>query len=164
MAEYGLMDVAKPGLTDGLQRNVRTLAVQEGDAFNFGDPVFVEEGDEVNAFVGDNANAVLKFAGVAIISHRATKDTQDEYSEFDALNCLEAGDVWVKVPSGLTIVAQTPAYVVDDPADADYGLFTNVEGTNFPTGGHFRTNPITVGSDTLAVLRVAGAHADAAAT
>jgi len=160
MAEYGLMDVAKPGLVDGLQRNVRTLAVQEDDAFGFGDPVFVEQGDEINAFVGDNANALLAFAGVAIISHRSTNETQDEYSEFDALNCLEGGDVWVKVPSGLTGIAHTPAYVIDDPADEHYGYFTNEEGTNFPTGGYFRTNPVVVGDDSLAVFRSAGAHPD----
>lgn len=160
MAEYGLMDAAQPGLVDGLQRNVRTLAVQEDDTFNFGDPVFIEIGDEVNAFVGDNANGALAFAGVAIISHRSIKDAQGEYSEFDAMNVLEAGDVWVRVPSDLENVANSVAYVIDDPTDEHYGYFTNVEGTNFPTGGHFRTNPIVVGEDSLAVLRVAGAHDD----
>ena len=161
---YGLMDHAKPGLVNGLQRDVRTLAVQEDNSFDFGDPIFVRTGDEENAYVANNADATLHFAGVAILSHRSTKDSQDEYSEFDAMNCLVGGEVWVKVPSNLTNVANTPAYVIDDPTDDHYGMFTNVEGTNFPSSARFVSNPITVGDDTLALIRVAGVHDDAAAT
>jgi hypothetical protein len=164
MAEYGLMDVARPGLTDGLQRNVRTLAVQEGDGFEFGDPIFVAVGDEVNAYVGDNANADLLFAGVAIISHRSSVVEQGEYEEYDAMNCLEAGDVWVRVPSDVSDLAHSRAYVIDDPTDEHYGYFTNVEGTNFLTGGYFRTGPVVVGDDSLAILRVAGVREEESAT
>lgn len=157
MAAYGSIDTAKAGMIDGLIYEIESLTVQDGETFDFGDPVFVQEGDEVNAHQGDNGSFDLVFAGIAVISQRSFVDNEGDYPEYDRLNCLSKGRAWAKVVSGLSGIANQAAYVVDDATSDDYGLFTNVD-TNYPTGGFFRSEPVEVGDDELAIVEVRGLY------
>ena len=160
---YEGIELATPGLIDGLNKEIETFIVQEDDTFDFGDPVFAEEGGGNLAELGDDSNSALVFAGVAIISQRSFVESQSEYPEFDSVNVLSKGRVWVKVVEGLSGITNKPAYVIVDSADGDYGEFTDVD-SNYGTGGWFRSEPITVGSDTLAIIEVQGLNKEAADT
>ena len=163
MSAYDSIDYAKAGLMDGLDRTISTLAVQPADSFDFGDPTFMEEGEPELAELGDNSNANLVFAGVAVISHRSDVETQGEYPEYDAMNVLERGRVWVKSPDAEAAlgIAGKSAYVVDLPTDADYGKFSSID-TWYGSVGLFRSNPTLVGSDYLAIVELHGVQMGAA--
>ena len=156
---YGLIERAKAGLLDGLNKEIETMSVQDGDSFDFGDPIFAKEGAAGVAEVGDTTDDTLIFAGVALISQRSYVEEQGEYVEYTPMNVLSKGRVWVKVPSGLSSISNTPAYVNDDSTDVDYGKFTN-ETAYYHTGGFFRSEPIAVGSDYLAIVEVRGLYRD----
>jgi hypothetical protein len=165
MAEYGSIDTAKAGMIDGLFKVIDTLSVEEDASFEFGDPVFVAENVANIAKMGDATNTDLIFAGIAIISQRSFTDEQGEYPEHDPMNVLNYGTVWVKVESSLaaTDIIYSDAYVIVDTTDADYGKFTT-DNTHYSTDGRFRSNPVAVGDDYLALVEIRGMASDTIAT
>lgn len=156
MSAYGTIDVAKAGMILGLNDNagIETLIVSSGSEFNYGDPVFVDQGDDSDiAYNGDSNDASLVFAGVAIVSQISTVDSVGKYEAYDAVNVLRAGKVWVNVASGQSAISNKAAYVVHDTTSDDYEDFTATSGSNYASGCYFRSNPT---SDWLAILEVRG--------
>lgn len=153
---YGSISAAKPGLIYGLKYEVETKLVGSGGEFAFGDPVFVDQADEDTAYPGDSTDVSLAFLGVAIITQKSTIDEAGGYAEYESMNVLTRGRVWVTVPDVITDIANMPAYVIVDQTDPDYGKFTSVSLGNYPTGGYFRTNP---NAGHLAVVELNGLNA-----
>lgn len=156
MAAYGSIQTEVAGLIHGVKYRIGTLIVQNGDDFDFGDPVFVDEGIEDLAYVGDDDDASLVFAGVCVIAQRSSADEQGEYESYDEMNVLEDGMVWVTVPDALTATAYKAAYAIVDQADGDYEKFTTSSTGTYPTGCYFRSNPT---DNELALLEVNGLYA-----
>jgi hypothetical protein len=146
-------DSARAGLVFGIETDVESKVVASGVTFEFGEPVFVDEGVEDIAYAGDSTDASLKFLGVAMISHRSYKDSEDQYVAFQEMNVLTEGEIYVPVASGITATANKPAYVVNLISDADYNKFTTTSGSNYDIGGYFRSNP---NADGLARVELRG--------
>lgn len=146
-------DSARAGLVFGIETDVEAKVVASGVTFEFGEPVFVDEGVEDIAYAGDSTDASLKFLGVAMISHRSYKDSEDQYVAFQEMNVLTEGEIYVPVASGITATANKPAYVVNLISDADYNKFTTTSGSNYDIGGYFRSNP---NADGLARVELRG--------
>lgn len=146
-------DSARAGLVFGIETDVESKVVASGVTFEFGEPVFVDEGVEDIAYAGDSTDASLKFLGVAMISHRSYKDSEDQYVAFQEMNVLTEGEIYVPVASGITATANKPAYVVNLISDADYNKFTTTSGSNYEIGGYFRSNP---NADGLARVELRG--------
>jgi len=152
MSAYGTMDQASPGLLYGLNHDIESKAVAEDDTFDFGDPVFVEPDVEEVAAKADDENDDLVFDGVAIISQRSTSDSQSEYPEYDEMNVLKRGMVWVTVPDHEGNTANRAVYVIHDQDDADYEKYTaDSNGTFYVRCAMFKTNP---NSDHMAVIEL----------
>lgn len=141
MSAYGTLDARIAGQLYGVDYDIETKVVPSGVSFAFGAPVFVDAGDENTAYAPDSTDASLKFLGVACISHRSYDGSEDEYVDFQDMNVVTRGEIYVAVASGLTNIANAAAYVIDDAGEADFGKFTtaNVEGS-YSTGGYFRSN------------------------
>lgn len=152
MAAYGSLDYARAGLAFGLETDVETKIAASGTTFEFGDPVFVKNGDEDTGYAGDSNASDLKFLGVAMISQRSFVESEGEYPAYDAMNVLYGGEIYVPVASGLSTIANQAAYVIDDQNDAQYGKFTTSNSGTYGPVGHFRSNV----SDSLARLQVSG--------
>jgi len=149
---YGEMEPALAGLLDGLSGHViSTKTVPEDGSFEFGDPVFVKADDDVYGYEADSTDGDLMFNGVAIRSPRSTRTTEGQYDEFDQVNVVERGRVWVPIVSGVTGICHRPAYVVD-AAGATQKQYTKTSAGNYPTGGIFRSEPV----DGLAILELQG--------
>lgn len=146
-------DSARAGLVFGIETDVESKVVASGVTIEFGEPVFVDEGVEDIAYAGDSTDASLKFLGVAMISHRSYKDSEDQYVAFQEMNVLTEGEIYVPVASGITATANKPAYVVNLISDADYNKFTTTSGSNYDIGGYFRSNP---NADGLARVELRG--------
>lgn len=155
MGAYGNQDHAIAGLMYGhMDGVIASRVVASGvTAIPFGSAVFAKQGIEDKAFLGDKDDATLVFAGVAIISQRSFRETQGTYPQYDSLNVMERGKVWVATASGVSLCDNKAAYVIDDVADAEYGKFTATSGANtYDIGCYFRSNP----DNNLAVLEVRG--------
>jgi len=167
MSAYGSQDAALPGLLDGLfEKVITTKIVQAGESFEFGDPVFYDQGDENKAYQGDNTDASLVFGGVCPISQRSTVTTEAVYEAYASMNVLERGRVWVRIAgaSDLSGVANKKAYVVDDPNDADYGKFSATSTDHYDANAWFRSEPVLVGSELLIIVELQGLNAGSSAT
>jgi len=153
MSAYGDMTVAKAGLIYGLDYEVESYVVPSGVTFDFGDPVFVDAGDENTAYKADSTDASLVFKGVAIISQRSFDSAQGDYPEYDSINVMVRGKVWVPVVSGVVSCANAKAYVANVIATtSDYEKFTTSDSNSYDCGHYFRTNA----TGGLAVLEVRG--------
>lgn len=153
MAAYGNIDYARAGLMYGLDSEIETKIAASGVTFEFGDPVFVKNGDENTGFAGSSLLSTLKFLGVAIISQRSFKDSEGEYPPFDAMNVLTEGEVYVPVASGITTIANQAAYVFDNASGDQFGKFTTLNSADtYGPVGYFRSNV----EDSLARLQVSG--------
>ena len=140
MAAYGNQDPSIAGTPFGADYDIETKVVPSGVTFEFGEPVFVDAGVEDTGYAGDSTDASLKFLGVAIISHRSYDGSEDQYVEYQDMNVLTRGQIYVNVPSGLSAIANAPAYVIDDQTDADYNKFTTSNSGTYDIGGYFRSN------------------------
>jgi hypothetical protein len=151
---YGNLTPNVAGLMDGLENNVSSKLVASGvTSIAPGEPVFVMPGDETGAFLPDDTVATRLFAGVAIISQRSFVDTADNvYPTYDEISVLEEGRVWVPVASGISAIANKPAYIIDLTSDAQFKLFTDNSSGNYACGCYFRSNVL----NGLAVLEVRG--------
>jgi hypothetical protein len=140
MANYGEQDAGIAGSLFGTDYNIETKVVPSGLTFEFGDPVFVDAGDENTAYAPDSGDASLLFLGAAVVSHRSYKDSEDKYVEYQDMNVVDRGEVYVAVASGIINCANAPAYVTHGKVDANYKRFTTSSNGTYATGGYFRSN------------------------
>jgi hypothetical protein len=140
MANYGEQGTGIAGELFGTDYNIETKVVPSGVEFAFGEPVFVDAGDENTAYEPDSTDASLLFLGVAVISHRSYKDSEDKYVEYQDMNVVDRGEVYVAVASGIINCANAPAYVTHGVVDANYKMFTTSSVGTYATGGYFRSN------------------------
>lgn len=152
MAAYGNQDAGIAGSLFGTDYDIETKVVLSGVTFDFGEPVFVDAGVEDVAYAGDSNDASLKFLGVAVVSHRSYDGSEDQYVEYQDMNVVTRGQVMVPVASGLSTIANAPAYVVDDRSSADYNTFTTSNSGTYDIGGYFRSNA----SDGIARVELRG--------
>lgn len=156
MAQYGDLDKVRAGTLDGLDHNfesrVASVAVQ------FGDPVMYDAGNETTCYAPDSTDVSLVFGGVAVLSHRSFVDSEGEYPVEDMVSVCTDGEIWVRVPDGLSGCANKVAYVIDLLADVDYKKFTATSGANtYDAGCVFKSNPISLGTGkTYARVEVRG--------
>lgn len=154
MSAYGSISTAKKGLIFGLDYEIESKTVPSGEDIEFGEPVFVDEGEEDYGYPGDDDDASLVFLGVAVISQKSlVSDASLEYNAYEVMNVLKRGQVWVSVPSGISDTANKKAYVIHDQDDSDYGKFTTTSGSNYDCNCYFRSDPT---SDNLARVEVRG--------
>jgi hypothetical protein len=142
-------DSARAGMVFGVMTDVENLVVPSGVVFEFGEAVFVDTGDEETAYKPDSTDASLVFAGVSIINHRCTRDTEEQYLGFREMDVLTVGQVYVPVASGIANVncANKKAYVTHGIVDANYKKFTISSNGTYDIGAYFRSN---VNADGLA--------------
>lgn len=156
MAMYGNQDSVRAGVLDGLDHNFESrIAVA---AFKFGDPVMYDAGDEKKCYVPDSTDVSLVFGGIATLSQQSYVDSVGEYPINSVVSVCTEGEIWVRVPDGLTGCANKPAYVIDLLADGDYKKFTATSGANtYDPGCVFKGNPISLGAgQTFARIEVRG--------
>lgn len=155
MAGYGNMEAAKAGLIYGLDYEIESKVVPSGVTFDFGDPVFIDEGSEEVVAKADSNDASLNFFGIAIVSQRSFDDAQGDYPAYDTINVMTRGKVWVPTVSGVSAIANKPAYVGNVIATtAAYEKWTDSNSATYDAGCFFRTNADGVGG--LAVIEVRG--------
>jgi hypothetical protein len=134
-------DPARAGLVFGTETDVESKVVASGQTFEFGEPVFVDQGVEDVAYPGDSNDASLVFLGVAMISHISYRDSEEQCVAFQEMNVLTEGEIYVNVASGISACAHKPAFVVTNQSSGDYNKFTTASGSNYNIGGYFRSNP-----------------------
>ena len=139
MAAYGNLDPAKAGMFLGLTQNIESI-VADVD-FEFGDPVFVDEGANLGV-APDSTDASLKFAGVAAISQRSYVDSEGKYIAGDLVNVARGDKIYVPVIAGETGLTNKAAYIENDTTSPNYKKFTAVTVGNYATGGFFRSEII----------------------
>jgi hypothetical protein len=141
MSAYGNQDANIAGGLFGSNPVISSLVVPSGASFAFGDAVCVDSGDASKAYKPDSTDTSLTFRGVAVASHRSYDSADDgSYIAYTDMNVLTGGEIYVVAASGLTNVANLPAYLVDLTSSGDYGKFTTVDTDNLATGGYFRSN------------------------
>jgi hypothetical protein len=151
--EYG-QDIARAGMVFGLVTDVENMTVPSGVTFEFGEAVFVDEGNETDAFKPDSTDTSLKFLGISMLNHRCTKESEEQYLEYREMDVLVEGEIYVPVASGITNCANQLAYVVDATGSTEYKEFTTVNNANtYAIGGYFRSN---VNADGLARVELRG--------
>lgn len=152
MYEY-TQDPARAGLAFGIEYDAEAKVVPSGVSFGFGEPVFVDAGDEETGYPGDSNDASLKFLGVTMISHVSYRDSDEEYPAYQDMNVMTKGMIYVPVASGITNCANQAAYIVDDQASGDYNKFTTSNSGTYDIGAYFRSN---ANADGLALVELAG--------
>lgn len=152
MYEY-TQDPARAGLAFGIEYDAEAKVVPSGVSFGFGEPVFVDAGDEDTGYAGDSNDASLKFLGITMISHVSYRDSDEEYVAYSDMNVMTKGVIYVPVVSGVVNCANLPAYVIDDQASADYNKFTTSSSNNYDIGAYFRSN---ANADGLALVELVG--------
>jgi hypothetical protein len=156
MAQYGSLDKVAPGTLDGLFHDFESRVANA--VTQFGDPVMYDAGDEKKCYAPDSTDVSLVFGGVAVTAPRSYNSSVGEYPAGDQVSVVKSGEVWVKVPDGLTGCANKIAYVIDLIADGDYKKFTATSGANtYDSKCVFKGNPITFGAGkTYARVEVRG--------
>jgi hypothetical protein len=155
MAAYGSQDVARAGLCFGVgELEVETKVAASGVTFEFGEAVFVDAGVEDVGYAPDSIDTSLKFLGIARISQRSFVDSEGNYPPYSDMDVLTEGEIYVQVASGLSAIANAPAYVLDVTTDAQYQKFTTDSTAEnvYDIGCYFRSNVV----DGLARLEVRG--------
>ena len=137
---YGNQGGNLAGMTVGIDLDIESKVVASGAEFSFGEGVFVDEGDADTAFEADVTDTSLKFLGVAVISHRSYDGSEDKYIGCQEINVLSKGMIYVPVSSGLSAIANLPAYLTHSKVDANYGNFTTSSASTYDIGGYFRSN------------------------
>lgn len=154
MTQYAnSQDSARAGLAFGIDYEAEAKVVASGVTFEFGNPVCVDAGVEDVAYAPDSTDASLKFLGVAMISHRCYKDSEEQYIAFQEINVMTEGEIYVPVASGISNCANQAAYLVHNKSSADYGKFTTSNSSTYDIGGYFRSN---ANADGLARLELRG--------
>ena len=143
MGAYDKMDLAMQGLLYGFDNQVESFPCSE--AVTPGWPLYQTPGTPTSVHATYQSGDV--FVGIAIASQRSTKNSVGTYEQYDDVNVLTKGKVWVTV-SGAVSTAPVAAYATSGK------VFTVTASGNYNIGAMFRTNQSTSGG--LAVLEVNG--------
>jgi len=95
------------------------------------------------------------FLGVSVITHKAYTDSVGYYVQYDAVNVMEYGELYVNTAAAVN--ANTDAYVVWN-LTSDQGKFTATSTNNYAVGCKFKSTITAAG---LAVVEVRGQQIDA---
>jgi hypothetical protein len=141
MAAYGRMDEAILGLPYGLDFEVESFPAAAD--ITPGRPVYQTPGTPSTCKAAYSAGDV--FLGVAIARQWSTKDDVGTYKQYDIVNVLKKGSVWVQVAAA---VSTAPAKAYANAA----GLYSPTASGNYNGGALFRTNQTTVSG--LALIEI----------
>lgn len=158
MAMYENLDTARAGMLDGLDHDY--VSKRTAVAFKFGDPAFVDAGNETDIVQGDVTDVSLVFQGVVVLTQYADNTVEGELPAKHVASVCRDGEIWVRVPDAETATANLPAFAITDTGEADYKKFTQTSGaTTVTTGAIFTSNPVTLGTgETFARIKVNGAQ------
>ena len=158
MAMYGNLDTARAGMLDGLDHDF--VSKRTAVAFKFGDPAFVDAGNETDIVQGDVADVSLVFQGVVVLTQYADNTVEGELPAKEVASVVRDGEIWVRVPEGMTATANLSAFAIADSGEADYKKFTKTSAaTTVTTGAIFTSNPVAVSTgNTFARIKVDGAQ------
>lgn len=141
MAQYGRPDEAILGLPYGLDFLVESYPASED--ITPGRPVYQAPGTPGSCKGTYEADDV--FIGVAINRQYSDNDSVGTYKQYDVVNVLKKGSIWVQVADA---VSTAPAAANATSA----GLFSATTSGNYNVGAMFRTNQATVSG--LAVVEI----------
>lgn len=141
MAEYGRPDEAILGLPYGLDFLVESYPASAD--ITPGKPVYQTPGTPGSCKGTYVAGDV--FIGVAINRQYSDNDSVGTYKQYDVVNVLKKGSIWVQVAAAVS-TAPAAAYATSA------GLFTATASGNYNVGAMFRTNQATVSG--LAVVEI----------
>lgn len=141
MAAYGRMDSAILGLPYGEDFLVESFPASAD--ITPGRPVYQTPGTPTTVKASYSAGDV--FLGVAIARQWSTKDDVGTYKQYDTVNILKKGSVWVQVA---TSVSGAPAKAYANSS----GLFSTASGSNYNVAALFRTNQTTISG--LALIEI----------
>lgn len=144
MAAYDVMDAAILGLPYGLDFTVESFPAAAD--ITAGRPVYQTPGTPGTVKPTYSAGDV--FVGIAMFNQRADKDSVGTYKQYDVVNVLTDGKIWVQ---NAAAVSTAPAVAYANSS----GLFTPTASGNLNVGCLFRTNQATVSG--LVVVEVSGA-------
>jgi hypothetical protein len=160
MAMYGNVDTARAGMLDGLTHDFVSKRTAVG--FKFGDPAFVDAGNETDIVQGDVTDTSLVFQGVVVLTQFSDNTLEGELPAKHVASVVRDGEIWVRIPDDETATANKVAYVNADTTDpVNYKLFTtvSVDDTTVTTGCIFTSNPVDLGTGkTFARIKVNGAQ------
>jgi len=141
MAQYGRPDEAILGLPYGLDFLVESYPASED--ITPGRPVYQTPGTPSSCKGTYDSGDV--FIGVAINRQYSDNDSVGTYKQYDVVNVLKKGSIWVQVADA---VSTAPAAAHATSA----GLFSATTSGNYNVGAMFRTNQATVSG--LAVVEI----------
>lgn len=141
MAAYGRPDEAILGLPYGLDFLVESYPASAD--ITPGRPVYQTPGTTSSCKGTYEAGDV--FLGIAINRQYSDNDSVGTYEQYDVVNILKKGSIWVQVSAAVS-TAPAAAYATSA------GLFSATASGNYNVGAIFRTNQATVSG--LAVLEV----------
>jgi len=143
MSAYGNMDAAILGLPYGLDFTVESFPAAAD--ITAGRPVYQTPGTPGTVKPSYTSGDV--FVGIAMFNQRADRDSVGTYKQYDVVNVMTRGQVWVQ---NAAAVSTAPAVAYANAS----GLFTAASGGNYNVGALFRTNQATVSG--LVVVEVDG--------
>ena len=141
MAQYGRPDEAILGLPYGLDFLVESYPASAD--ITPGRPVYQTPGTPGSCKETYEVGDV--FIGVAINRQYSDNDSVGTYKQYDVVNVLKKGSIWVQVADA---VSTAPAAAHATSA----GLFSATTSGNYNVGAMFRTNQATVSG--LAVVEI----------
>lgn len=143
MAAYGTMDSAILGLLYGFDNDIESYPCSAD--VTPGRPVYQTPGTPTTVhptYVNGDV-----FVGIAVASQRANVADVGTYKQYEVVNVLTNGKIWVQVAAAVS-TAPVAAYATAA------GLFSVTASGNYNVNAMFRTNQATVSG--LAVLEVNG--------
>ena len=143
MGAYGTMDSAMLGLLYGFDNDIESFPCSAD--VTPGRPVYQTPGTPTTVhptYVNGDV-----FVGIAVASQRANVADVGTYKQYEVVNVLTNGKIWVQVAAAVS-TAPVAAYATAA------GLFTVTASDNYDVNAMFRTNQATVSG--LAVLEVNG--------
>lgn len=143
MGAYGTMDSAMLGLLYGFDNDIESFPCSAD--VTPGRPVYQTPGTPTTVhptYVNGDV-----FVGIAVASQRANVADVGTYKQYEVVNVLTNGKIWVQVAAAVS-TAPVAAYATAA------GLFTVTASGNYDVNAMFRTNQATVSG--LAVLEVNG--------
>jgi hypothetical protein len=143
MAAYGTMDAAILGMPYGLDFKVESYPAEAN--MTPGRPVYQTPGSPDKVHTTYASGDV--FIGIALFEQRGSKTTVGYYEQYDVVNVLTEGFVYVQAAAAVS-GAPVAAY-----ADSS-GLFSPTASGNYDVGCMFRANQTTVSG--LVLIEVNG--------
>lgn len=143
MAAYGTMDSALLGNLYGFDNDIESYPASAD--VTPGRPVYQTPGTPTTVHPTYVQGDV--FVGIAVTSQRANIADVGTYKQYEVVNVLTRGKVWVQVAAAVS-TAPVAGYATSA------GLFSITASGNYNVGAMFRTNQATISG--LAVLEVTG--------